>query len=506
MGTFLKLVNHTKIFQSTVGKSPIIINDLPAFSETDKEKLNKLIYTTFSRDLLTNIPSCECGAITGEYNIDENGVGVLCHQCDTRVKPLFDQNLQPLTWIRSPHGVEGLMNPIVWTMLSQQFTYAGFNAIQWLADTTYHANPHDAIIMAINDIVIAGQPIERGYNYFVRNFDAIIEALYEIKQFKTKRGKRKHDKSVLWQVIQQNRDCIFSQYLPIPHPSLLVVEKNDLGTYVDPITTGAVDAIRTLAGIDTEYRIYSLRTKENRAVKTVAQLADFYETIYDHHLAKKEGIFRKHVYATRSHFSFRAVISSITDAHNYDEIYIPWGVATSVLRLHLVNKLLEMDYTSSEAISFINEHAQKYNPLLDRLFKELIAESSNGRGISCLLNRPPSLGRGSIQHVYITKVKTDPNIPTVSMSILIVRSLNADFDGDALQFALSIDRRMEDEYEHLDPHMSSFSLENPRKISDSLAIPKPVVGSISNWLENVNHHADPVKREKMMSMLGGIEV
>lgn len=77
---------------------------------------------------------------------------------------------------------------------------------------------------------------------------------------------------------------------------------------------------------------------------------------------------------------------------------------------------------------------------------------------------------------------------------------------DALQFALSIDRRMEDEYEHLDPHMSSFSLENPRKISDSLAIPKPVVGSISNWLENINHHADPVRRERMMSMLGGIEV
>lgn len=426
MGVFQRLVNLDKVFAGITGKSPIIINDLPAFSEEDKEKLNRLIYTTFSRDLLSNVPSCECGEITGEYNIDSKGVGVYCSKCETRVKPLFDHDLQPLTWIRSPTGVERLMNPIVWTMLTQYFTHSGFSVIQWIADTGYHPSTiPPATLHAVQDIVIGGQPIQRGYNYFVQNFDAIIDALYEIKPFRVKRGST----SVLRKIIAEHRDCIFSAYLPIPHRSLLVVEKNDLGTYVDPITTAAVDAIRTLAGIDTEYRIYSPRVKENRTVKTIAQLADFYETIYNKHLSKKEGIFRKHVFATRSHFSFRAVISSITDAHNYDEIYIPWGVATSVLRIHLMNKLLKLGYTPNEAILFINEHAQRYNPLLDKLFKELISEAPNGRGISCNLNRPPSLARGSIQHVYITKVKADPSIPTVSLSILIVRSLNADFDG-----------------------------------------------------------------------------
>lgn len=499
MGVHTRLVNLDRVFTTVVGKSPIIINDLPAFSETDKERLNQLIYTTFSRDLLTNIPSCECGDITGEYNIDSNGVGVFCPKCETRVTPLFDQNLQPLTWIRAPHGVLGLMNPIVWTMLTDHFTHAGFNVIQWLTDTTYHAGAiPPVVLLAVQDIMINNQPIERGYNYFVTNFDAIIDALYEIKQFRAKRGK----KPVLRQVIENHRDCIFPQFLPIPHRSLLVVEKNDLGTYVDPITTGAVDAIRTLAGIDTEYKIYGQRTRENRTVKTISQLAAFYKTIYDKHLAKKEGIFRKHTYASRGHFTFRAVISSITDAHNYDEIYIPWGVATSVFRIHLMNKLIKLDYTPNEAILFINEHAQKHSPLLERLFNELIAEAPNGRGVSCLLNRPPSLARGSIQHVYITKVKNDPNIPTVSLSILIVRSLNADFDGDALQFSLTIDQRMEKEFEHLAPHMSSFGLEKPRTVSDSLAIPKPVVGSISNWLESGSMVADPVKQEKMRTLLG----
>jgi hypothetical protein len=76
---------------------------------------------------------------------------------------------------------------------------------------------------------------------------------------------------------------------------------------------------------------------------------------------------------------------------------------------------------------------------------------------------------------------------------------------DALQFSLSIDKRMEKEFEHLAPHMSSFGLEKPRTVSDSLAIPKPVVGSISNWLESKNGQVDPEKREKMRSLLGGTE-
>lgn len=500
MGVSLRLVNHNKVFSSLIGKSPIIINDLPAFLESDKDKLNRLIYTTFSRDLLTNIPSCECGDITGEYNIDSNGVGVYCHKCETRVTPLFDQDLQPLTWIRSPNDVAPLMNPIVWTMLTQYFTHAGFSVIHWLTDTSYHPNSiPPSTMLAVQEITINGEPLIRSYNYFVSNFDAIVDALYEIKPFKVKRGR----KPVLKTVIEQQRDCVFSNYLPIPHRSLLVLEKNDLGIYVDPITTEAVDAIRTLAGIDTEYKIFNLRTKENRTARTISQLAAFYETIYDKHLAKKEGIFRKHVFATRSHFSFRAVISSITDAHNYDEIYIPWGVATSVLRIHLMNKLIKLGYTPNEAILFINEHAQKYSSLLDQLFRELIAEAPNGRGISCNLNRNPSLMRGSIQHVYITRVKTDPDIPTVSLSILIIRSLNADFDGDALQFSLTIDQRMEKEFESLAPHMSTFSMEKPRTVSDSLAMPKPVVGSISNWLEHEKKEVDQSKRQMMVELLGG---
>ena len=74
---------------------------------------------------------------------------------------------------------------------------------------------------------------------------------------------------------------------------------------------------------------------------------------------------------------------------------------------------------------------------------------------------------------------------------------------DALQFSLTIDQRMEREFESLAPHMSVFSMEKPRTVSDSLAMPKPVVGSISNWLEHENKEIDQFKRQKMVELLGG---
>ena len=494
----MELVDFDKVFRSHQGKAPVIINDVPAFSETDKDKLNRIIFTTFSGDLLSNIPACDCGKTSGEYNMH-----VMCRTCNTPVQQLFDQDLIPLTWIRSPEGVAKLMNPLVWTMLKNSFTISSFNIIHWLCDTTYHptTNP-PPVLSKVREILINGVPIERGYNYFVTNFEKIITELMELKYFRTAQKNPRQQMRVLRKLLEHQRSRIFSDYLPIPHRSLLVVEENNLGVYVDPITTGAIDAIQTLAGIDTGFHVYSLRTRENRTVKTIDQLADFYEATYKDTLSRKEGIFRKHVFATRSHFSFRAVITSITDAHNYDEIYIPWGVATAVLRIHLMNKLTKLGYTPNEGIAFINEHAQKYDPLLDRLFDEIIQESPNGRGISCLLNRNPSLARGSIQHVYITKVKKDPAIPTVSISILIVRGLNADFDGDATQFSIAVDQKVEKELKYLAPHMSAFGMNSPRVVSDNLAMPKPVVSTIANWLDNIDATPDEGKLEKMKQLLG----
>lgn len=422
MGTHIEPVNFNAAFRA-VSQDTITLNDLPAFTTKHVDYIHSQIYTCHSPDSLSNVPSCGCGAWTKEYRLN-----TICPFCGTKVAHVLSDRLETTTWIRAPHGVDGLPNPVILTMMSKRFSIGKFNLIQYLTDPYYKPSEHE-MIKAKQIIDVFNFP--RGLNYFIRNFDQIKEVLFGLRMFRLTKSKSKQTRDFLREMLDNFSDCIFSSHLPIPHRSLLVVEDGTSGgVYLDEYTPKAIDAVLTLAGIDTPSArgdiSTNLRMRESRAVRAVMGLADYYYYMTSKRLAKKEGIFRKHVFASRSHFSFRAVISSITEPHDYRQIEIPWGVAVSVFQLHLYNKLFKEGFTPNEIQSFLEAHVSVYHPLLDELFQQLIAEAPSKYGICATLNRPPSLKRGSIQKTYIRRVKRPEEGLTVSMSILIVRPLNAD--------------------------------------------------------------------------------
>lgn len=493
MGVYQKLVDFDTAFRRSQGKSPIVLNDVEAFSQYDVDKLNRLLSTTYSGDMLTNIPTCDCENITGAYNI-----GVRCPRCGTEVQPILNVDLQPKTWIRSPKGVAKLINPQVWLMLKKQFSIGNFNLILWLADRTYRPQINEPpILREIEQIQIAGKPISRGYNYFVRNFWEILDALFSIKKINSK---AKSTGKTLRAVLHKQKNCVFSDYIPMPHRSMLVVEDTYSGSYVDEFTPEAKDAILNMAGVDSEIHGFSVEIKEGRTARFIDKYAAFFEKTYQEVIAKKEGLIRKHAIAARSHWSFRAVITSITNRHRNDEIYIPWGVATSVFRTHIIALLMQRGYTPDEIIKFLNDHAEKYHPLLDELFQEIIRNAPSGRGVAATMNRNPSLQRGSILRVYISRVKIDVGDNTVSMSILATKTLNADYDGDALQFTLLIDQEQERKFEMFAPYQNAFGLGEPRTISKAPSMPNPVLATIANYIEADSGPPDPEKLQIMKQL------
>ena len=68
------------------------------------------------------------------------------------------------------------------------------------------------------------------------------------------------------------------------------------------------------------------------------------------------------------------------------------------------------------------------------------------------------------------------------MSILIVKQMCADFDGDALNLCLALDRKLSDGWYPIAPKFNVFELDRPFKVSSNVAIPKPVIASTSSWL------------------------
>lgn len=466
-----------------------VVNDISVALASEKEDFNRKIMTRFSGDdLLSNLPSCYCGQTTGEQNKYD-----ICNVCHTPVIDSTMQELEPIVWMRAPNGVRSLINPLFWTMISEFFSRGNFDVLRWIADTNYHPV---ARVPAVMEAVKAVIP-DRGYNYFIDNFldgDRIIERLMELKVYRTP-PKRKVATDLM-EMIRRYRHCLFPQHVPFPNKALVVLERSNVGNYIDTTISGVVDAIRTMTGIDLPENNFSIRTKENRTIKTLCQYGEFHLEWASKSLAGKPGILRKHVYGSRSDFSFRAVITSISDAHRYDDIYISWGIAVSVFRLHLANKLDRLGWLSNQIVGFLDEHAQKFHPLLAKLFDELITESPGGR-IPVILGRNPSLQRGSTQQLFISRVKHDVQIPTISLSVLVLRSFNADFDGDQVNVSLALDNRTAQDQRALAPHMSTLDLDEPYHISSSLSLPKPVVSSIVEWMHDDEGPLTPEEQRMM---------
>jgi hypothetical protein len=370
MPIFQRLVNCDELFNQLT-EPPIIINDLSNVSEEDRDNIESIISTRYSSDMISLLPSCRCGETKGEFSIN-----VICEKCGTSVKSNVESSIEPQVWLRKPTGVNLLMSPIIWTMLKKRFTKSGYNVIQWLCDTTYHTQVKvPPIITKLNTLGLV-----RGYNNFVDNFDMYMDILFNVNEFKVK----KNEVDFLRELITKERHKIFTNYLPLPNKSLLIVEKTKLGIYVDPIIVEAQDAIQMLVSIDRDFHSQNARTKENRTVKALSKLAEFYENYYKTKLTPKSALFRKHVFGSRTVFSARAVITSITDPHRYNDLYVPWGVGVAAFHPHLLNKLRKTGYDLNSALGILDGHVERYHPLIDKFLKELIDETPEKRVIAIL--------------------------------------------------------------------------------------------------------------------------
>lgn len=321
--------------------------------------------------------------------------------------------------------------------------------------------------------------LERGYNMFVENFDLIIDTLFKLKN-KTNE-KNKYDLSI-FNLINQNRDKVFSEYLPFPNKFLIIFESNELGKFIDKNTINPVNVIRRLSGIDVSSRL--CKVKQSRVANSIIDLSLFYKEYFKKSIFSKSGLVRQHVISARAHFTARAVITSLSDVHDYDELHIPWVIGTALFREDILNKLQNRGMPYDEALSFIIEHAHVYSYELNTIFIEILTEGSieGEYGVPVLFNRNPSLQRGSIQRHRITLVKIDPTDQTIGLSILVLKPYNADFDGDEMAITMARLPIVRDALHNFDVHLNILTLTAPNAFSMNMCYPKPIISNIANWL------------------------
>lgn len=493
MGVYLGTRNFDRDIEK-LPTPPQIINDpqlpLRAFLDQDPtfDIVKALMVTECKDDYIDSTPTCQCGFLKARYHVAKKGFrGTVCPNCESDVQSPMIRGFVSDTWIQVPEGVDSFILPVAYGMLREMFVQADFNAIEYLINHRYEVkNPNNRAYQRFLDLGIS-----RGYNHFLRNFWPIIDTLMEQNYF----GGCKLKRRSIYRYLTLVQDSLFPKIMPLPSKRSIITEESNKAKYAVDGYAKAIDAARTLYDLmEKEERRklvggeVSIQAKEYHVVKAM-QLFNEYHVFTDRAiLCKKEGWYRKQIFGTRVAPSYRGVVISIADVHEYDEIRMPWKMAIATYRTMLISKL-EKKYslTQNECEGILIRALNQFDPQIDEIFEEIIAESfaateAGTAALATLLGRNPTLNLRSIQALAITKIKKDIHDNTISISLLILAAPNCDFDGDNLNGTPILSRADWDKARMLHPSTGINYLNRPRSFNNNMQLGKPILSTINNLI------------------------
>lgn len=419
----LRLVDHDAQFDMNVnkaGSNPVILN-LEDLSAPDYiERLNDLISSDGAgSDFLAK---CQCGNLEGN-----NRIGMRCPVCHTEVAVsnlLDEDHLICRNWLSCPKElINGWMAPKIYLNIAEWLTYDKRRR-NYLDDILDVDSP---VPFELMDVVTG-----KGFHYLYENFDRLMDYFIYNHPIISK----KPDTAAMKLCLQLNRERVFCHYIPILNSALSPYDKESAGsTNKKRYTDTTADNIRR-AAISLSRFHYSTKKKnrllmaEQTVYKAFKDIVAYVEESTKKYISHKKAIPRTHIFGSRFHLSFRAVVTPIVKPHRYDELHVPIKLAVNTFRVQIYNRLFHRhNLNINQAVEKLHRALQIVDPDIINILKDLIDESPFP-GIPCLWNRPPSIRDGSVMLKYITEIKEDINDSTVSITPVDAALPNLDFDGD----------------------------------------------------------------------------
>lgn len=433
------------------------------------EEVNSHLLTIVDVNDVDNVPVCMCGETVGHLLLE-------CPHCGTEPIEPISAPILPSLWMRAPAEIGQFISPIALHFLTSHYVEKGENFVDYLCDARYKpANPDHRVYHALREANIpAGD-----FSYFINHLFEVLDVLNSAL------ASREWTPSniQLYHLLKDNQDKVFSSYLPVPSKAIFVLEKSSAGNKGDNHTALVVDAVRTMLMITKE----GIRKTKNRiptlCYRSQMRLVGFYRSIVKK-VGKKEQLIRKHIYGSKSAWVGRAVVTSITVPHRYDEMYLPWSLSVSLFQLQIASWLFDnTDMSGRECRAFINEQVNQYHPLMENAINAVLALRGPRHYLEALLNRNPTIKRLGIMLMDITKVKTDVNDYTISVPAQNLKGGNCDFDGDQLNIKLAISDREIKQFEPLKPHYAAWDNNRPFSLSSSISHQPQVIMLWNRFLE-----------------------
>lgn len=427
------------------------------------------------------VARCECEYLKGNRFLDHTCP--VCHQPVTLDMEAIDGHLEYRTWLEYPTEAEGgWLHPIVFNMLNRWLRVNGKKPHRYLEEILDPTVPTAPEIIDVCD--------GKGFQYLYKNFDRIID--WFAHHFKPTANRP--NVNVILHFLKKHRSILFCRHMPVLASSLhpIVMGEgygNNRRRFVDQSSQYVLLSASTLS-----YLAYSSKRFRRKDAVDIASWVAYrshisYLTDKDcgvavKQLSKKKALPRQHLYGGRLHLSARGVIVPISGPHQIDELGMPWATMVNLLRPHIRGRLmLKYGLTLGEAATRHRRALQLYDPLIYEIINDLIAECPY-KGLPCLFNRNPSIRTGSIQLMFITSVKTDPNDHTIEFSVLAAPPPNADYDGDELNLFLLTEMWTIPYWMALHPSRQILDRNSPT-ISNMIGIPPTALVVWNTFLRKV---------------------
>ena len=516
-GVTLELVDleseYTQSILNALGNGttpPILINDVA--KETDDmgvlEAIQKHLQSRIVDEELNNAPICsvDCPApVTKTYNL-----GCTCPTCGnivTRRKMVSE------IWLEAHEDVGTYINPRFWMLFSKFFgnmklkkfernnvtMTRGNDIMAWMVDPTYKpeamAKSGRSRFKFVVDL-LESYGYVRDVNYFRQNYRTVMGWLTEYSNWhqimnttntsredaKIKHAKSERERQDWEKFVSMYRNVIFTKYLPLLSPMLIVAEEYESRITVDPVYTAQLDAAKTVGSIYTHIRPLKERDVIGRSMRANRQLAYFYVDYRREQKSQKTGSYRGKNSSTFIPFSGRATITPVSEPHDPYKMAAPWRWTVNLFSIHIENKLRRRGYTPKEIHRIMDYACMQYDPLIEEIFYELVAESPGGKGLKVVPLRNPTLVQLSVETLYIDRIITDVNQCSLRISVLVIKQMNADYDGDQLMVYVPADSVEMEMADALLPEHGILSASNPNEVANGMVLHNELISIQNRYL------------------------
>lgn len=256
-----------------------------------------------------------------------------------------------------------------------------------------------------------------GISEFENNFDEIL------KYFVNK----KKNKMDVYKFLIENRQKVFTDSYPVYTVQLRPIKIDNGQCEYNDMNEFFVDLSKVAAYLNDDTSTLKNKYLKNKSIyKFQTIVNEIYQYVSGKILPKKYGIIKKCI-GGRCNLTSRNVIIP-NDTLNVDECIISYYSACKVLEQFIINILYNTLHHDMNSARIRWEKACSIkDPLVENIILDLIKNHKSGRGFPIITNRNPTIKFGGVMALYIIGLNDSYSL---EISLLICKTMGADFDGD----------------------------------------------------------------------------